>query len=588
MRNRQRGAYSFLFLVVLIAGGLLVFALAADGARLYAQQRILQQQADAIALAAAQDAQACGGWNASSGQVLQTANEAAIRAGYSGTLSSDNVLLGVMESVDQRLRFVPVSDIQRSNAVYVALTEERPRSLLVPGRISGATTLRATAAAKKELVASVSAMGSTAVVGGTQDNANLLGTVLGGLLGSPGSFSLTPTDLQSLSSTLVSVGDLLSATGVATVAELLLLDGEDLALALRGLSTGLTPATQILDALLVNAGIDTVRITDVIEVVGDAQIPPESSFPLYDLLVGLVLNVAEGQVFQFPATGLNIGIPGVDLLGTNLTIAINDAPAIVTGPARQDASGAWLTRVESPDINLGLEAIVSLGSFAGLTLGNIRIPIVVQTGAGDASLIAARCAGGMSNAVEFRLDASSSVARLRTAVIDELTGVIVQEPINTAVGTIFVPLVGTVTVLNISADVNADVQGDRQLLDYQAELVGGRPEEKGLDTGYGDPQYVGAGAQGLATQVQVQVSVLQGIGSTLLSTILGILMISVNALLNGVTSLLDNVISALLGDLISPLLSALGADLGEAAFELVDAQQSRPQLIHGIEILEDQ
>lgn len=587
MRHHQRGAYSFLFLVILIAGGLLVFALAADGARLYAQQRILQQQADAIALAAAQDAQACGGWDVSVGRVLQNASAAAARVGFQGALTTDNVRLGVMESVDQRLRFVPVADVQRSNAVYVALTEEHPRSLLLPGRLVGSTTVRATAAAKKELIASISAIGSTAVVGGTQDNANLLGAVLGGLLGSPGSFSLTPTDLQSLSSTLISVGDLLAATGVATVADLLLLDGEYLALALRGLASGLTPATEILDALLGNAGIDTIQLADVIEIVGDTQVPLESNFPLYDLLIGLVLNVAEGQVFNFPVTGLNLGIPGVAVVEADLSLAINDAPAIVTGPARQDASGVWLTRVESPDINLGLDVTVSLGSFAGLALGNIRIPIVVQTGVGDASLLAARCAEGMSNAVEFRLDARSSVARLRTAVIDEQTGVTVQEPINTAVGTIFVPLVGTVTILNVSADVNADVQGDRRLLDYEAELVGGRPEEKGPHTGYGEPQYVGAGAQGLATQVQVQVSVLQGIGSTLLSTILGILMIGVNALLNGVTSLLDNVISALLGNLISPLLGALGADLGEAAFELVDAQQSRPQLIHGVESLED-
>lgn len=582
MRNRQRGAYSFLFLVVLIAGGLLVFALAADGARLYAQQRILQQQADAIALAAAQDAQACGGWNASSGQVLQTANEAAIRAGYSGTLSSDNVLLGVMESVDQRLRFVPVNDIQRSNAVYVALTEERPRSLLVPGRISGTTTLRATAAAKKELVASVSAMGSTAVVGGTQDNANLLGTVLGGLLGSPGSFSLTPTDLQSLSSTLVSVGDLLSATGVATVAELLLLDGEDLALALRGLSTGLTPATQILDALLVNAGIDTVKLTDVIEIVGDGQVPPESNFPLYDLLVGLVLNVAEGQVFQFPATGLGLGVAGVTLLSADLTLAINSAPAIVVGPARRGSNDQWVTRVESPDIDIGLVSRVNLGTEGGFALGVIDIPLVVRTGSANADLIAASCASGLSNNIEFTLDARSSVATLSTGTVNP-SGVVSQQPLSTRV----LEFAG-VSILAINADINASVQGDSAMMDFPAELVGGRPDSKGPSTGYGVPQYAGNGASALVADLDLSVSLFDGLSSTvlfLINTVIGTLL---SPIIIAVEVLLETVISALLGNLISPLLSALGADLGEAAFELVDAQQSRPQLIHGIEILEDQ
>ena len=570
MRNRQRGAYSFLFLIVLIAGGLLVFALAADGARLYAQQRILQQQADAAALGAAQYTQACGSLGVPQESVEQKANEAAARAGYTGTLSGDNVLLGVMESVDQRLRFVPVADIERSNAVYVELTEERPRSLLLPGRLAGTTTLRATAAAKKELIATLSPSGNTAIVGGSVDNNNILGALLGGLL-NPGSeepFLLNPTDLRSLASTLVSVGELLDVLGLDNVEQLPLVSGRALAEALALIGSGLSPVADIVDGVLEAGGIDTLKVSDLISIVGGSAVPPEANFPLYDLLMALVLNVVGDAVFELPDTNVSLALPaGIASVNIDLALSVRAPPRLGMGPARQDAAGEWVTSFSAPDIELGIKVNVRLvggGIFPALI--DLNLPLLVRTGQAEGFLDAANCATGMSNRIELRTQVFTSVANIWTAEVGDSS----PGQVELAIG----------ALLRVPVGLELNLAGRPDEVTFNAELVGGRAEARGPETGYFDPQYYGGGVSQADLRLRFGDPVL-----------IDFLPLPIGGILNLLTTVVlapvELLLSRILEYVVSPLLSLVGVSLGKGSVTLTDAVQTRPQLIHGVEVLEE-
>lgn len=591
MRHKQRGAYSFLFLVILIGGGLLVFALAADGARLYAQQRVLQQQADLIALRAAREAQACGGVGVSYEQAREAALEAGVKGGYVGDLSLEEFQMGVIESVEGNFHFVQVSDIRRSNAFLVRLSQEVPRSFLLPKRLVGSTVISAQAAAKNELIAAVSSLGSTAIIGSTPGRASFLGEVLGGLLLEPGQrYMLTPTDLDSLATTLVSVGQLVQQTGAADLVEFLGFDARRLTVALASLSDGLEPAGEIaagIDSVLASGGVNTLKVADVINVIGEVNLPEDAQFPLYDLLIALVLNTVEGSVFNFPVTDVDIELPGIAKASGTVTLAVNSAPSIVVGPAMQGSDGKWMTAVQASDIDLGLQLTVRLGSILGLTLADIQIPLMVQTGLAEADLTGAVCASGFSNKVSFFLDASSATARLRTARMDPLTGEPMPAAIDTTVARVHVPLVGSVDVLSLKLNVNASVEGRPSdvPMKFEVDLVEQRNGQENLKFGYGVPKYVGDGADALVTKLQVEIGLLVGTG--LLETILSLLGQGLTVILGGVTSLLDGVVSSILESVIAPLLEALGVNLGEAAFAIVDAHQDAPVLLRGVEVVAD-
>ena len=131
----------------------------------------------------------------------------------------------------------------------------------------------------------MSAAGSTAVVGG-----GLLGALLGAILGDS-DYTLDPTSLSSLANTTVQLGELLNALGVNDVAGLLPLSGQDLANALSTISGAATPLGRMLDSIVGAAGIETIKVGDILSVVGETEVPPNSEFPIYDVVISLVLNI---------------------------------------------------------------------------------------------------------------------------------------------------------------------------------------------------------------------------------------------------------------------------------------------------------
>lgn len=576
MRNRQRGAYSFLFLVVLIAGGLLVFALAADGARLYAQQRVLQQQADAAALAAAQGTQACGGRGISQNVPCVLAQEAAAAAGFDGTLSCGDIESGLLETGPDQISRFRATPFASGNGVSVTLRRTSPRSLILPGRLGGSVELTASSVAVKELVATFSTGGSTAVVGSSTGEASLLGDLLGTILLGPGnSFALNPTNLESLAAATVTVGDLLNELGVNSIAALLPLSGQDLALALEAVA-GLTgPVAEVLDAVIASPGIDTLQIADVLNIVGETEVPAGSEFPIYDLLMSLALNVAEGVLFNFPQT--RISIPGVS---TELGLFIAGAPSVVIGPARKGHDGEWVTRLEAPDVRLALSNTINLPTLpllvGSLQLGSIDIPLIIDTGTGTASFVAAECASGFSNDVRMTLEARSSVALVGTGSVGA-GGVTDISPVNVQIGRLqLLPFVlGGITidpVLGVSTGLNVSIPAAQDELTFEAVLVAD-PGEKTQGRGYAVTKVIPGGAIGLDLSLQPPPAL----------TLLGGPSISLEPITDTVTGALNPVISQVVSLVATPLLGFLGVELGGFSATLVDVRQDVTRLVRNVE-----
>ncbi|MBZ2189085.1 hypothetical protein K8B33_08250 [Alcanivorax sp. JB21] len=584
-RSSQRGAYSFLFLVILIAGGLLVFALAADGARLYAQQRILQQHADAAALGAAQGTQACGGEGVTLADICTRAQMSADAAGFEGELDCAGITTGVLETgVDGISRF-RVAGLAQSNAVRARLQRSVPRSLLLPGRLVGDLSLAADAVAQKEVVATFSGGGSTAVLGSSTNEASLLGDLLGVILLGPGnSFALNPTDLSSLANTTVALGDLLTELGVNSLAELLPLTGGDLAAALGEVATLGANATAILDAVIANAGVDTIALTDVINVVGDAAVPPNSEFPVYDVLIGLVLNLAEGQLFNLPQTRVSIG----GVVTSSIDIFIQGAPAIVIGPARQGQDGQWLTRLEAPDIRLVVNNSIDLGTIplliGTLQLGTVDLPLLVDTGAGVGELVAADCSAGLSNDVRFLLESSVSVARIGAGSVD-VSGNVSISTINADIGRLVLfplPLLGSITIdpaLGLSTGLDLSIPGASEDFEFSAVLVAD-PVDKTSANGYFTEQLIPGGADGLDISLQPPPSL------TLLGGLPLGLTLDLGPIGNTITGALNPILSEVVQLVVTPLLQSLGVELGGFSATLTDASQDSVRLIRNVEFVD--
>ncbi|WP_111657722.1 hypothetical protein [Isoalcanivorax indicus] len=563
MRNRQRGAYSFLFLVVLIAGGLLVFALAADGARLYAQQRILQQQADAIALAAARGVQTCGGDSASSGQVCLLAQQHAVQSGFPVSVDCENVQTGVLSTAGSDLYTFSPAPFLQSNSVRVVLNETAPRSLLLPGRIVGQTTLTAQSTARRQLVGTFSSSPDTLALG--LEEASLLNGLLSEVLGMPVGLGLV--DYQDLRDATAGLGDLLvelAQLGVGdTTLETLLgsdVPADVLILALRGAVGALTPAGQVLDGLLAGGGLGLVSISNVLEIVDAASVPESSRLPVYDLLISTILNLAEGALIELP---IDVSLPGVASVTAN--ILTDAAPVVAVGVARQDADGGWVTSARGADIHVELLAMIELDlTILGTGVrATVSLPLTTSTGSARGDFVSAACADGFSNLVQVGVGARTAVADVEGAA-----DVLVQ------LSLIGIPV--TITGLRLVVDLPVGAQEEEltypwmDLHSQQQETIrAGQPLNlSGLGSG----------------SVRIE-------GSANPSASCGLLCSTFNALLSPIIALLNvtlfnallPVVGGLLDVVVGPLLTALGLELGTASITVSDLQQAQPVIVRTVE-----
>ena len=589
-RLRQRGALSVITpLLLLIVIALTVMAL--DGARLYSLRSDMQAQVNVAAQAAAGAAQACGGQAPSTALVQQRALAAAVAQGFEGSDQDLNVQLGVIADADSSgvVAFESVDQIARSNAVLVSYTRNEPISMLLPQSVFGGISLSVNAAVRKEVVATVSAAGGTVGLGG---DATLLGSLLGVVLNQPG-FSLDPTDLNSLENATVQLGDLLTATGVNDLVDLLGLDASELAAAIRDVGTATAPVADLLDSIVTAQGIETIKVGDIISVVENASVPSSSEFPVYDLVISLVLNLAEqqqagaGGLLSLPLNINNLSVPLIANINTvDLGLNVGEPPTVAVGPARQDEDGEWVTRFYAPDVTLQLSAQVellpiNLGPLLSLSLADLTVPLAVNAGGGEGQLISADCARGTSNSVEFGVNLEREVARIVTGRLTA-AGELQPERLEANVGRLSLlsgllpPIEG---ILYLNAEVDGEVPGIEEtvFLDPRYDLYCD-PIEGCDQSQYND---LGDGLSGLDLEITVH-------EASLLRSSFGLINLTplLDPILDPVLELLSDVISSLAEGLINPLLRTLGVGLGGISVNVSAANQDGIQLIENIAVEE--
>ncbi|MFT0138584.1 pilus assembly protein TadG-related protein [Alcanivoracaceae bacterium MT1] len=565
--KRQRGALTVITpLIILLV--VMFSALALDGARLYAMRGQMQSIANAAATAAADAAQACGGGPITLADIQSSADSAARAQGMDDLGGQLNIQAGVVETgVNNTLGFRPtISRISESNAVRVEYTlPDTPISRLMPGLL-GSVDLGVTAVAKKEVIATISAAGSTAVVGGAGGNAGLLGTLLGGLLG-VSDFALDATSVESLANTTFQLGEFLKSTGVASG----LTAVDDLVGAdriLRGVLAGLDPASDaagVIQNLLADTGLVTtnVRLDEVIKLVTDVQYPDETPVPVYDTVVALALNLLDGVTTIPVDADINLA----NLIGADLSLTVDNPPTVVVGPARTDANGVPLVEFEAADITLALLVEVRL-----LELATVEIPLAVETGGGTGYLEYADCASGSSNDVVFTLNMHPKVASVSTGIINAAGDLEVQgirAEVLPLLKDVLASIVVEATIANLQIGSSAS----------SSETIGYNLYERqssSVSVGGGTDIYLDGGDFDIL-KVTVETNEedcgLLGLGCVLdkiLEPILGVVTGAVNEILqSGIVDLVGSILSTVL----EPLLNALGLHLGGMTVSVTSADQ---------------
>lgn len=575
---RQRGALTvitpLLMLLVILLG-----AMALDGARLFSLRKEMQSQVNAAATAAADAAQACGGQMISLADMRQRALTAARAQGFEGADDDLMITPGLLDDADEdgELAFQEIDFLDQSNAVLVSYQRNEPISLLLPEDIFGTVSIDVNAAVRKEAVATLSAAGSTAGVGG-----GLLGSLLGAILNNS-SYTLDPTSLSSLASTTVQLGELLNRLGVNDVAELLPLSGQDLANALSEIAGATSPLGRALDDIAGAAGIETIKVSDILSVVGETEVPPNSEFPLYDVVISLILNIAESQqpgengLLSLPLNINNLNIPLLaDIRTVDLALHVGEPPTVALGPARRGEDGEWVTKFYAPDITLALVADVRLVNvplvLGSLNLASLKIPLAVAVGGGEGEFVAADCARGRVNDTEVTVDLHREVARIATGSINA-SGDLEQEDIDARVGTLkilLIPLIDPAIQLKAGLDVSVPAEAQTVTFDPRYPLY--CSEAEGCQRQVWEDQ--GTGIDGLDLDVELKEVKLLGVN-------LGVLLTPITNLLQ---DLLNDVVNSLAEAIINPLLQTLGVGLGGISVTVSGVDQSNIQIVENVTV----
>ena len=591
--SKQRGALTVTTpLIVLLIFFLTVLML--DGARLYAVKREMQSIANAAAVAAAGSAKACGGPNVHEDSIFDVAVSAALDQGMgkiggsltdvaAGTLVLSPSINPEFEGPDI-LGFLPVSKIvEESNAVRVVYESDQPISVFFPKKLS-TVKMRAVAVAQHEVVATVSAAGSTVAVGG-HGQAGLLGNILGGILTGDNSFSLNITDLESLQETTFLLGDFLTTLRITDLLEVAdtVVGAEELVQAIAvSIAEAGSPAGTFVSSLLHNLNVVDTKIDlgEVIAILGDVPSPEKVKVPVYDTLLSVALNLLKGAVFSADTAPLQIdlrGLPGVSgllQLDVSVHLAVDGAPTIAIGTAQYSPDGEPLLQFQASDILLALTARVEIPGIAA-----IELPLLVETGGGHGFLEYARCASGGQNKVGLGLRVFPRVAVISTSELSS-TG----QPSLTAASITVLEALEDILTVRLTAEIeDLEVGGTRQ----EGEEI---YEE--IDLHLREPVYAGVPSDlslssvkdALDLDITVELEeegckwwnlliceVLAPILNPLAKFIVGeVANETVEVLLRAVV---NEILDVLLIALVEPLLDILGINLGGMALQITDASQ---------------
>lgn len=597
-RHAQRGVLIFATPLILVLLGVFV-TLLIDGARLASVRSEMQSVVNVAATAAADESQSCTEGSATFGRMQTQALAAARAAGFEGQDEDIQIIPGVLTpSVEGQLVFSALdadSQMAQTNATRVVYTRLEPVFSLLPESVIAPIPITVDATARKEAVAIMSSTGATATV-----NSGLLGSLIGNLLGIP-NYQLDPTDLQSLSTTLVGVGDLLVELGVSDVTALVDVPLVDLLNATTAVVGGVaSPVGAIVDDLTGAIGLNGLDASAIFDVVGSSYVSEGSSFPVYDLVISTVMNsvqVANQSGLGLLSLGLDASespvlgglISSLSLLGDidlTLDLMVNQPPQIVIGPARQGPDGEWLTTVSAADIALAVSIDVGLATSAvsnlvsTLSLGllnvslldRVEIPLVVETGGGEAAFIGADCAVGDNNTVNLDFQTSNSVANVNTGRLNGTTGGISSDAISATILRLGIPLAPDVDVcLEADLDVGVDVvQGAAEMEAYELFCPDGQCQTQVVS------QEDNQGGNGINVGVEnLRLDCGQGGLTGLVSSVLG-------GLISPLTVLVSQVTGLVLDSIVTPLLAGLGADLGGVQVKVLGVDQMSSQLVENL------
>ncbi|MCH8498276.1 MAG: hypothetical protein LAT63_07350 [Marinobacter sp.] len=614
---RQRGAMLITLPLMLVA----LFAITiviVDASRLYGLRKEMQSQVNAAASAGADVTQACVGDSVSLAAIQARALMAAQAQGFTGDASLLDIRGGVFEidpadSLRVGFRTLTGDALNQSNAVRVSYSQDVPISRLMPGLL-GSLNLSVSAAARKEVVAVLSAAGSTVAI-----DQGLLGLLLGTILADPG-FILDPTDINSLQAVTVRVGNLLNRLGVNDAVDLLPLPLDRfLEAVLQDIGGTAAPGGYLVDRVLSGAfGVVDLSVGDILMVVGDSRVPPGSEFPVYDLLMSTIINSIRelgnqtGGILQVGLSSsetqalLGNALAGLGLLAEapriDVGIRVGEAPRVVVGPARRGPDGQWITRFSAPDIGLDAYAQVrlntgavtsiintlSLGTLQVQVLDDLEIPLAVRVGGGQGSLVSARCARGIDNDIALELALQREVASVMTGRVDGPTGNLIAQGIFSRIFDISLrePILGT-TLLRADLCVDAALSGvvPGQNLSTQVGFNTSEPYPLfcSMDSGCERREFDIPAAPSFGSGVALNLDRFSlscgGAISSLLSSVIAALIAPVNQLVVGVTE-------AILLGLLNPLLAALGIELGTLSVAVTSANQQGTQLVESVVLVD--
>lgn len=570
--KHQRGVLMLVtpLLILLI---IMLGALALDGARLYSLRQEMQSVANTAATAAANLAQACsgrsvnqGGWEGS----LTTQAEDSVKEEIGKLGGSLSVRAGIVESDgDKVLGFRPYSSsVSETNAVRVVYEiPDAPVSSLLPGWL-GTLDMEAVAVAKKEVIATLSAAGSTAIVGGSEDNAGLLGSLLGKALKMQ-DYVLDATDIESLAKTTFELGKFLESIGIAgglgAVDDLVSVDKM-----LQGILKGLddsSAAADAIESILVNSGLleTNVHLGEVIKLVSGVDYPDKTPVPVYDTVVALALNVLSGVTNISREVNVGLG----DVLNLDLSLAVNTPPSVAVGPARVGADGIPVTSFDAADIVIGLEVTTKL-----LGLLDVKIPLLVETGGGKGYLESAVCAAGSANETTFTVRAFPKIASVSTSRLHddgsrEVTGISAE--ILPGLSDVLLSLMVTASIPSL--DIGKNSQDGVLLNPMSIDLYKQANQSETITSGLGLQLVKDELSKTLSIEIKTKNCGILGLGC-LIDNILGPILGGLSGALNVVleSGLLD-LVGNILNDLLAPLLNSLGLHLGGMTVSVSSAYQ---------------
>lgn len=313
----------------------------------------------------------------------------------------------------------------------------------------------------------------------------LLGPILKGL-GS--NLSLDGVNFSSLAGLVGNLDDLLHGVTkyVPGVSDLLELDltGEMIRSLLDGVSAGVTPTTKLIDELLelINGDTNnTLKLGDIINIVGTEEIPKGAKLPILGVVESLVMNLAQ------PLSGeLKLDLGGLSSFSDDpgaaglfelpaVTLWIDGPPKIVIAPARKGADGNWVGKAKGADIRLDLD-LLSLGANDVFEPVAAEVGLRLSLGSTEATLVDTSCARGNDNQVNFAFEVKKQTIQLSSLKADEndyriLSLRLFHDP-NASTGKIKLPWVLEQTCRPPNEFVAGGSQTIWGVCDYTSEFLG--------------------------------------------------------------------------------------------------------------------